>query len=85
MKIRITKHTAIKGLPVEPGKVLDVDESTARVLISYRKAEAYQVPIAQIEPDVVHREPAVEHRDPEIKSGAKPPKSAKSKPEAKAE
>lgn len=61
-KIQITRGTMIKGRPVFPGEILDVDDPTARELFYCNKAVAYVAPLAPEKPqaDQIDSQPSEE-------------------------
>lgn len=50
MKIKIIADTSIRGVPAFKNQIVEVDETEARILISYRLAERYVEPRQEIDP-----------------------------------
>ena len=56
IKVRMQANTAIKGVPVYCGDILDVDDADYRVLASYQLAKPYIEKLEEVKKEVKIKE-----------------------------
>jgi len=56
IKVRIQANTAIKGVPVYCGDILDVDDADYRILASYQLAKPYIEKLEEVKKEVMIKE-----------------------------
>ena len=56
IKVRIQADTAIKGVPVYCGDILDIDDADYRVLASYQLAKPYIEKLEEVKKEVMIEE-----------------------------
>ena len=56
VKVEIQANTAIKGVPVYYGDILDVDDADYRILASYQLAKPYVEKLEEVKKEVIIEE-----------------------------